>query len=403
MVIEEKYKIRDGESEEDFQIRICGYHDTDKLTWTDIANIINTETDQSYSESKYRKWFAMYSKGLKDAENGTSPIELSDEDNEIRERVQTSTEKIPYYRLMRQDSRFERFYKMVAEQIKQLPPPDNLYIKNQDLNLKPNTNSREYVLSLADLHIGASFEGINNTYSIAIVKQRFELLLEKIEEFVTEHHIETLKVISLGDIIQGMLRISDLKLNEAPVVDAFVFACRILADFLNKLSRFCYVEFLQVCYSNHDQLRPLGTKASELSHEDMGKVLFAYLTDTLALNDRIVIKGDVTKDYYEFKIFDFECIAFHGHQVNNLATIAKDLSNKHRKFYDYVFLAHSHSAKELIDAEGKSHDIETLVAPSFVGSCPYADRLMVGSKAACKIFRFDKKYGHDASFKIILN
>jgi hypothetical protein len=342
----------------------------------------------------------MYSKGLKDAENGTSPIELSDEDNEIRERAQMSTEKIPYYRLMRQDSRFERFYRMVGEQVKQLPPPDDLYIPH---NIDPDLPKREYVLCLADLHIGACFDGVNNSYSMEIVKQRFELLLLRVASFVIENQLNTLKVLSLGDIIQGMLRISDLKLNEAPVVDAFVFACRTLADFLNKLSRFCNIEFLQVCYSNHDQLRPLGTKASELAHEDMGKVLFAYLTDTLALNDRVKIIGDTTKDYFEFKIFNFECISLHGHQVNNLLTISKDLSNKHRKFYDYVFLAHSHSAKELIDAEGKYHDIETLVAPSFVGSCTYADRLLVGSKAACKIFRFDEVHGHDASFKIILN
>ena len=85
---------------------------------------------------------------------------------------------------------------------------------------------------------------------------------------------------------------------------------------------------------------------------------------------------------------------------------SKDLANMHRKFYDYVFLGHSHSAKEVITsegAEGDVHDNEVLVAPSFVGSDPYADKLMVGSKPACKIYEFDAKYGHIASYKIILN
>ena len=68
-----------------------------------------------------------------------------------------------------------------------------------------------------------------------------------------------------------------------------------------------------------------------------------------------------------------------------------------------MFLAHSHSAKEFITAEGLNHDVETLVLPSLIGSDPYADKLMVGSKAAIKIFGFDKKYGHTESYKYILN
>ena len=172
---------------------------------------------------------------------------------------------------------------------------------------------------------------------------------------------------------------------------------------MNKLSKYCEIEFIQVCFSNHDQLRFIGTKASEFANEDLGKILFAYLTDILSLNDRVKILGDVDKDYVEFKIFDFECIALHGHQVNNIASISKDLTNRNRKFYDYVMLAHSHSAKELIAAEGEHHNIEVLVAPSFIGSCPYADKLMVGSKAGCKVFEFDSKYGHTASYNIILN
>lgn len=110
-----------------------------------------------------------------------------------------------------------------------------------------------------------------------------------------------------------MLRISDVKLNEKAVVDAFVFGCRLLADFLNKLSAYCKIEFLQVCFSNHEQLRLLGSKASELANEDMGKILFAYLTDVLSNNDRITVIGDTNRDYIEFKIFNFNCIALHGH------------------------------------------------------------------------------------------
>lgn len=400
MIDNEKYQIGDNESEEDYEIRIGGYHDIDHLSWTDIANIINKNTDRNYSESHYRKGYKLYLKGKEDFVNEEiEELENScNEEKTLREKYADASQKIPYYRELRKDSRFERFYKLVGQEIKKLPIPKYIKLKNDF-----EEYDKEYFLTMADLHIGACFDSVNNKYSLKIVEERFNILFLQIINFIQKNNVKKINILSLGDIIQGMLRISDLKLNEIPVVESFVFACRILSNFLNELSQYCYIDFIQVCYSNHDQIRYLGTKASELASEDMGKILFAYLTDVLSENTRIRILGDTNKDYVNFKIFDFDAIALHGHQVNNLQTIAKDLSNNHRKFFDYVFLAHSHSAKELISAEGKNHDIEILVAPSFVGSCPYADKLMVGSKAACKIFEFDKKYGHTASYKFILN
>ena len=313
----------------------------------------------------------------------------------------TAAEKAPYYKELRQDSRFERFYKVVAEQIKQLPPPEFYPLSNNEYDY--HEEEHEFLVTLADLHMGAKFEAVNNSYSMDIAEQRIELLLERLGKFVQRHGIAKLKVLSLGDIVQGILRISDLRLNEVAVVDAFVRAMRLLAWFLNELTKFCYVEFLQVCYSNHDQLRPLGSKASELAGEDMGKILLAYLEDTLVNNERLSIHGDVNKDYLEFKIFDFDCIALHGHQISNLNNVSRDLTNRHRKFFDYVFLGHSHSAKELISGECEHHNAELLISSSIVGSDPFSDKLMVGSKASSKVFEFDRVYGHVGSYNIILN
>lgn len=412
MIDKQLFRRMPEETEEDYKIRMGKLRATYRLTWTELANQMNEELGYNYSESKYRKEYNLYLRGREDAQDempvsAVSSIEqkdneyykFSENETEMREKYQTSTENTPYYRLMRQDSRFERFYRLIAQEIKRLPVPDFL---GEEID-HTDSEGHEFLMTLADLHIGACFEAVNNSYSMAIAKQRFEKLLGKTRKFVFDHGIETLKILSLGDIVQGILRISDLKLNEAPVVDALVYAMRLLADFLNKLSQSCFIEFYQVLYSNHDQLRPLGTKASELGAEDMGKILYAYLEDTLVNNPRIKIIGDSQHDYLEFSIFDFDCIAMHGHQINNLTNVQKDLSSQHRKFYDYVFLGHTHSAREVISADGEHHDLEILTAPSMVGVDPYAQKLMVGSKAACKVFEFDPVEGHVASYKFILN
>lgn len=424
--LREQIKIKKGETDDEYEIRICSLHDEYDLTWDDITAIINSALDQNYTESRYRKMWKMYNLGVRNTaiqrrmrnkdegdylknenididaireEIDEANIDIDPEDIELREKYATMADRIAYIRELRQDARFERFYKNIADAIvKTGKPVVPVYI-----GPKAAKNNKKYVLPLADLHLGAAFESINNTYSISEAKRRIDAAATYVKDFVQDHGIKELTVISLGDLIQGILRTSDLKLNETDVVNAFVYAVRLIAGFLNAISAYCYVDYIHVCYSNHEQPRYLGTKASELAGEDMGKISFAYLQDVLAANPRIKVRGDVDKDYYEFDIFKFKCFAAHGHQVKNLNEISKDLANRHRTFYDYVFLAHSHSAKEFISAEGEHHDIEVLVAPSLIGSDPYADKLFVGSKAAIKIFGFDEKFGHTESYKFILN
>ena len=412
MIDKQLFRRMPEESEEDYKIRVCGLRQDYRLTWQDLSDIINQELGLSHTESKYRREYNLYLRGREDAqdERMAPPVEqpklrpeeeyyhFDGDEIELREKMMNSTERTPYYRLMRQDARFERFYKYVGAEIKRLPTPDFLReIKAEE------QGEHEFIMALADLHIGACFESVNNKYSIKIAQERFEKLLSRMVDFVGKHDIQRLRILSLGDIVQGILRISDLKLNEAPVIDALVFAMRLIADFLNKLSQYCYIDFLQVLYSNHDQLRPLGTKASELGAEDMGKILFAYLQDVLADNPRVSIVGDKEHEYLEFKIFDFNCIAMHGHQVKDVKNLYKDLANRHHKFYDYIFLGHTHSTKELVNAEGAHHECKTCVVGSFVGSCVYADSLFVGSKASVRIYEFDEVEGQVASYQIILN
>lgn len=397
-----------NETEEDYKIRMGNLRNTYKVTWDELAYHINMELGYTYSESKYRKEYNLYLRGKEDAKEEIEEPFVSaqsdddyvytDEDLILRERYATSAEKTPYYRLMRQDARFERFYKLIANEIKRLPAPDFLQVVPAS-----ESNEREFVMTIADLHIGACFESVNNSYSIKIASERFEKLLTETIKFVQDKKINRLKIVSLGDIVQGILRISDLKLNEVPVMKALVIAMRLIADFLNKLSRYCYIDFLQVLYSNHDQIRPLGTKANELGAEDMGLILFAYLQDVLRDNNRVKVFGDEEHDYLEFEVFDFNCIAMHGHLVKDVKNIYKDLANRHHKFYDYIFLGHTHSTKEFVNAEGEYHDCESLITSSFCGSDLYADKLFVGSKASVKIYEFDEVYGHIASYKIILN
>lgn len=397
----ENFERKSNESFEDYQMRICGLKEIKGLTWQEVADIINTECDVNFSESKYRKNYNTFMQGYNKRDR-----ELVDNDkllNKYEEKLdQIKSEKDKLYALRiekaredRQNNRRELFYENLAKTSEQLPLPKGFKY------IEPKEYDKEYLLTIADIHAGAKFETIHNIYDFQVITQRFQILYDRTVKFITERNINKLNITFLGDEIQGILRIMDLKLNESSVINAIIFIRRTIARFLNDLSTKCRINAYFITKSNHNQNRPLGTKASELVGEDISEDIITYVKDVLDNNSNIDIHYS-NQDFIDFNIFDFQCIALHGHTINNIYNANKDLSNNHRTLYDYLIMAHSHSSKEIINGEGVFHNVETLVAPSFIGSCPYADKLLVGSQPACKIYVFDEVYGHTESHLIIL-
>lgn len=342
-------------------------------------DIVNRDKESNVSEDSYIK-----------------EIELKKLELE-KERQKLNATKVEYTRNIRQQSRFELFYENVKDAITTLPLPE-LYPVSCELE-----EIKEYVLTIADIHAGANFVSENNQYSLDICKDRFDRLLGDTIKFVQDKGISKLKIVEMGDTIQGLLRVSDLKLNESSVVEATVFISRVISQFLNELSAYCYIDYYHVPTSNHSQTRPLGTKASEIVSEDVEYVISNYIKDVLASNDRVTINLNIGKQYINIPILDFECAALHGHQIRDIKNSLKNLSQLHRKFYDFIFLAHFHGGSETVVGESIVGDSEVLVCPSFIGSDPYSDSIMRGSKAACKIFGFDYYNGHTETYKIVLN
>ena len=312
----------------------------------------------------------------------------------IKERMKLQTTKIEYNRNLRKDSRFEMFYENINDARDRLPMPvfEELICEEQE---------GEYVLALADIHYGAFFESINNSYSREEVQRRFGKLIAKLKVLIHKNKINKLNVIELGDTIQGMLRLSDVKLNDIPVVDSVVEVSRLIATFLNELSRYTEITYRQVMASNHSQNRYLGTKANEMPNEDMERVIGNYIKDLVANNPRVeVVLSE--RDYDSFELSKQKILTLHGHQIKNINNAIRDYSMLHRTFYDICFVAHFHGGKQMSVAEGNGNT-EIVVCPSFIGSDPYSDSLKIGSKGMCRLFKIEENQGITEQYTIILN
>lgn len=398
------FKKLDCETENEFIAKVYRHKTELGMNNKEIADKLNNILGTSYGESTLRgrgQYFNEgysigYEKALSDREENSLIKELEEKKEElIKERMKLQSTKIEYNRNLRKDSRFELFYENIRDAKDRLPLPE---FKEIILN---EVNNGEYLLSLADIHYGAFFESQNNYYSRDKVKEQFELLLYKLKTLIHKNRIEKITVLELGDTIQGMLRISDVKLNDIPIVDSVVEVSRLIANFLNELSKYVYIDYRHVLASNHSQNRYLGTKANEMPLEDMERIIGNYIKDLVANNPRIdVVLTD--KDYDSFELCGQNILSLHGHQVKGINNIIKDYSMLHRKFYDLCFVAHFHGGKQMSVGEGNGNT-EIIVCPSFIGSDPYSDNLKLGSKAMCKLFKIEEKMGITESYSIILN
>lgn len=378
----------------------------------EIYELYIKETGDTIAESSCRCSATTYNQALEDCledksnvlideftvelEELKADIELKTKEL-IKERKKLQATKIEPTRNLTHEARFELFYENIREGITKLPLPEFREI--------PPSNSYNYsedVQVITDIHYGAKFKSQNNEYSTQICKDRFEVLLGETSKYCLDNNLCKLNVLELGDSIQGMLRMTDIKINEIPVVQAVVEISRIIANYLNQLSTYVYVDYYHTLQSNHSQTRPLGSKASELATEDLELIIGNYIKDLLADNDRVSVNLS-NKDYFAMNICGYDCIGLHGHQIKNVKSTIKDYSILHRKFYQYAFLGHFHGGQTLSVAEGKNNSIEILISPSFIGSDGYSDSLMVGGKAMSRIYKFEEGKGLIQLSNIILN
>ena len=400
------YKRLENETDKDLINRICSEKDNIG-SWQDVANIINNILGTAFTESKYRKNFRLYSEGYQDSQQKAIEehnAELEKKLAEIKkERIKLQTLNAERNKLDRAEARKELYYEQIANVISTLTPP--IFSEwNSVIAEIEDEEKEEYLLTIADIHSGSTFKTDYNEYSPAIMLERFDDLTQKTISFIKKHNCKVFHVVGLGDFIQGCIHMTDLKINDSTVVKATIQVSQAMAEFLNKISEYSQINYYHIISSNHSQMRYLGTKASELMGEDMEYIIGHYIKDVLRNNNNIhVYVDEEANDFKNLNILNYNIIAAHGHQFKDLNNIIANLSSKTGTPVDYLIIGHKHNHKILTGNNSCTFDTEVLSCPSFIGSDPYADQILKGSKAAVMIYGFHEFEGHNETYKFLLN
>lgn len=394
---------KNGESENDLIYRVASKKD-EVGTWEDVARILNELLKEQRDESTYRKRY----RTLENEKSGVSSGGSSSINSELekirlekeslrKEKIKLQSLNLERNRIDRAEARQELFYEYVGNAIKVLNPPPKINLLYEE---EPEV---EYVMCIGDIHYGAVFEIEGNAYNPEVVKERFDYLFSKTVDFVQNKNVNKIHIVNLGDNIQGLLRVSDAKLNDSSLVKSVVEVSHLIASFLNELSAYVQIEYYHVPTSNHTQLRLLDVKPNEMPDEDVEYIVSHYIKDLLLNNKNVNVH--LSEDGYQYMLIDingYTVGAMHGHTVKDINSVLDQLSSYTGDMFDYLFLGHLHSGKELTVSAAATYDAEVIVCPSFVGTDPYSQRLMKSSCPAVKIYGFSPVSGHIETYKFVL-
>lgn len=390
------YSKRCDESEYEYIYRICSLKDCIG-TWEDVAEVLNKELHYEYTSSKYRKAYQSFVKMFEENKNRFSnngnkngyASELARQKRELEiEKQKVRDEKKEYNQWLREQCRDELILEKICECIKELEP---LSIEIPLLRDKLG-KCREAVFCFGDTHFGTEFEikgfdgEILNKYSPEIFKARMERLMAELLVYIQEKGITTLKVLSLGDEIDGILRVSQLMKLRYGVVDSAIAYAEYISNWLYELSKYVYVKFY-TAQGNHTELRQLGQPKGTFVNDNMSKVINAYIKTRLADDENFEFFENENNMIFS-KVCGFNLVAIHG-EVKNLASALKNITNLYNKQIDILVGGHMHHFNT--ETIGVCRDVVSV--PSIMGIDDYSVSLGRGSSAGALLFIVEEDYG----------
>lgn len=306
-------KKKESETLREYIWRVGKMHDdgdTD-LTWSELAKVMNEECGNDWTESAYRKkyteGFAWWEEVFSDKIGADAAAELRDERQALaKERIKIRDERAELMRQLRNAARQETQLDLLREQITEASRTKFPNAKQSYFNSE--SESREMVICLSDLHLGATFDGYNSDIAYTRIVQ----YLYEIKDVAEKYNIKSCTVALLGDLINGnihpTLRIS----NRENVIEQTMLAGEMVATFLHMLSeQFISINVAHVA-GNHS--RVTANKEESVLHERLDDVVAWYAQGALSQCKNIhwrycKIPSDT---YTEFDVCGKKYIAIHG-------------------------------------------------------------------------------------------
>ena len=302
---------------------------------------------------------------------GEDAIRSTDRMSELdRKKIELQAERQKFYdqrnafnKLVRERSRQEELNEILVKSIQEGDLP------RLDYEFDPygvvTQSDNDLLVSLNDIHYGATVENYWNTYNSDICREMMCRYLDRIIQIARTHSSQNCIVWANGDEISGNIHKSITVTNKENVMEQIKGVSELIAEFIAELSKhFVTVTFVSVA-GNHSRFDP--NKDNALVSERLDDLIEWYLAARLQSFENVIIGGGekVDETMYLIDVRGKTYCGVHGDFDGSPSKI-QALQTMARKPLYAVLSGHLHHCK-IDDVQG----IRTIMAGSFLGMDDY--------------------------------
>ena len=302
---------------------------------------------------------------------GEDAIRSTDRMSELdRKKIELQAERQKFYdqrnafnKLVRERSRQEELNEILVKSIQEGDLP------RLDYEFDPygvvTQSDNDLLVSLNDIHYGATVENYWNTYNSDICREMMCRYLDRIIQIARTHSSQNCIIWANGDEISGNIHKSITVTNKENVIEQIKGVSELIAEFIAELSKhFVTVTFVSVA-GDHSRLDP--NKDNALVSERLDDLIEWYLAARLQSFENVIIGGGekVDETMYLIDVRGKTYCGVHGDFDGSPSKI-QALQTMARKPLYAVLSGHLHHCK-IDDVQG----IRTIMAGSFLGMDDY--------------------------------
>ncbi|MFS0855161.1 hypothetical protein [Paenibacillus taichungensis] len=349
----------------DYHIRLGDNLELYGLNWTQAATLLNQESEEEYTESRWRKKYKSYLEWkpviLEKYANNEVAEEVRDATLELKkETVKLRDQKREYNQLIFKEARFENLQNIIKEAVLELEKMKPL---TPSSSLVARSAYKKGISLWSDWHIGSEFKNSLNTYNIDVFRSRLSDLVSKTLEYSKRNDIDEIIVANLGDIIHGAIHVSARVQSGEDVINQIQIAAESVAEALAEISlHHRKVKFINII-GNHSRL--ISNKHDSIFRENLEYLIPWFLETRLRDFENIEIVKDTDGIYVE-EIEGENHVFVHG-DLDSAYTSAKNLPQLLGFVPKYIYSGHIHHNYE--KEFGKT---EVVVNGSLMGVDDYA-------------------------------
>lgn len=396
------YNKEAGEFTDDELYEIgCKYKElpTSQKRWNELVEVLGVDKtgeqfriwikDKQYADETIKHNEQLISDQTIDSINFE---EFEEQTNKIKQdlyiqAVKTRDERNAFRRTLRDEARIQEIKDMMVEAIKELK-------KLPAIKKAPRfKGTKEAVLLVSDLHIGAVVDSFYNKYNTDIARKRMQRVIDSTLEYCKANNVARLHVLNLGDLVSGNIHLTGRIENEHDVISQTMIASEIMADALNQLQAAAPEVYYRSCSDNHG--RVTANVKEHIEVENFGRLIDFYLKARLHDSDIIWGEDNLDVDIGMFQLLNGKHLAFvHGHRDKDFTRSIMGISSATDTKIDYLCLGHYHSTG-LKTIQGTT----VFINASIMGADSYASSVRLYGPAAQTLLIFDG----DNTFNININ